>query len=564
MEFPKVSWLKSPATVTGQDPLGTKYPSEDIYSKLLPGLTNVTDRLRYYSFYPWLIRAFEKHQGRLKKSPLYEVVRRADCLFSLIGLHHNHKTGSDNPVHGGLTGSRKLSVVMNDYLQTGEPIVISKYANREDALNRYFQNKFGGLGQYYLGPLKDALILGNNEKGEICYTDQKGKILAEAFDSGVDGEMFFEVLERDKVTAGDLESLGDFCPCRTASNEAEQEVLADFLFNRSETFSDENTANRRQSLVLILDFIEQLEYGGDSPILLNAEGIGSYLECCYAAALPNGSVWEITDQNLLRVQTHWRHYYANELLSFAIQSLFWAGLKKLESVDTYLPDSKAYGKWFANSFAPHLEFNSSESVGQLLSRLTAELPAPENLRDKEHEIQIVRRLFQLTSRGDSAEQTLNSAVNLSVKLLLTVASRSIIDDWSNRFTLKLPAAFQKSYPINIHSFSTLIETIWQTKTIKEWISVLAADWNIEVHLQAALRKLRYETSEKLRLVDTFKILPTERGLEIVEIPAPGFTNPRLKQSLQILADLGALEFGAEGHLRLAAYGERLLEANRNG
>ena len=48
-----VGWVKPATPITGLDHLGSAAPCIAIYSTLLPGITNVTDRARYYSFYPW-------------------------------------------------------------------------------------------------------------------------------------------------------------------------------------------------------------------------------------------------------------------------------------------------------------------------------------------------------------------------------------------------------------------------------------------------------------------------------------------------------------------------------
>lgn len=61
MEYPvETVWLKPPQQIGGLDHLGIQAPCIQIYSQLLPGITNVTDRARYYSFYPWLLSQFEK------------------------------------------------------------------------------------------------------------------------------------------------------------------------------------------------------------------------------------------------------------------------------------------------------------------------------------------------------------------------------------------------------------------------------------------------------------------------------------------------------------------------
>ncbi len=40
--------------IRGLDPLGLQNTSDATFTLLLPGLNNVTGRIRYYSFYCWL------------------------------------------------------------------------------------------------------------------------------------------------------------------------------------------------------------------------------------------------------------------------------------------------------------------------------------------------------------------------------------------------------------------------------------------------------------------------------------------------------------------------------
>jgi hypothetical protein len=54
-----LGWLERPQKKIGLDNLGTQQPCVAIYTWLLPGATNVTDRAASYGFYPWFIRAFE-------------------------------------------------------------------------------------------------------------------------------------------------------------------------------------------------------------------------------------------------------------------------------------------------------------------------------------------------------------------------------------------------------------------------------------------------------------------------------------------------------------------------
>ena len=48
-------WAKSGNFVRGRDPLGVQNSSISVYATLLPGMTNLTLRLRYYGMYLWLL-----------------------------------------------------------------------------------------------------------------------------------------------------------------------------------------------------------------------------------------------------------------------------------------------------------------------------------------------------------------------------------------------------------------------------------------------------------------------------------------------------------------------------
>jgi hypothetical protein len=46
---------------SGLDPLGMQRPIEAIYQSLLPGVSTITLRFRYYSFFPWILKHYEDH-----------------------------------------------------------------------------------------------------------------------------------------------------------------------------------------------------------------------------------------------------------------------------------------------------------------------------------------------------------------------------------------------------------------------------------------------------------------------------------------------------------------------
>ena len=111
----ETAWVKPPPQVGGLDHLAVQAPCINIYGRLLPGITNVTDRARYYSFYPWLIWAFDKRGFTQYNNEFIERFRRADCLLSLIAGRHAVVAGGEYEDHAGaMVGTNTLAAVARE------------------------------------------------------------------------------------------------------------------------------------------------------------------------------------------------------------------------------------------------------------------------------------------------------------------------------------------------------------------------------------------------------------------------------------------------------------------
>ena len=53
-------WAENSGFMTGRDPLGIQNSSISVYGRLLPGMTNLTQRLRYYGINCWLLKEYDK------------------------------------------------------------------------------------------------------------------------------------------------------------------------------------------------------------------------------------------------------------------------------------------------------------------------------------------------------------------------------------------------------------------------------------------------------------------------------------------------------------------------
>jgi hypothetical protein len=78
---------------TGLDPLGMQRPIEVIYQSLLPGISTITLRLRYYSFYPWLLEVYSKSNPSTDMEEFRKFQRKAEALLALICAHGQGEVG---------------------------------------------------------------------------------------------------------------------------------------------------------------------------------------------------------------------------------------------------------------------------------------------------------------------------------------------------------------------------------------------------------------------------------------------------------------------------------------
>src|SRR5262245_2615336 len=186
-------WLERPQKKIGLDNLGTQQPCVAIYTRLLPGVTNVTDRAAYFGFYPWRIRAFEARYANASDATFREKLRLADCLMTLIAERHAITTQEDIGRHSATCPGRQTLGPVAHQLSDGSAAELARYADRSDEnKTRYFKNPLGGLGQYYLGPLRDEYtILRGDPRNGVGYWLETGAPLADAYGEGLEVDLFF-------------------------------------------------------------------------------------------------------------------------------------------------------------------------------------------------------------------------------------------------------------------------------------------------------------------------------------------------------------------------------------
>jgi hypothetical protein len=543
-------WVKPPTAIVGLDHLGTQGPCIAVYAQLLPGITNVTDRARYYSLYPWLVWSFDQRFPTADADTFVEYFRRADCLFTLISERHSRQTDHDSERHGIAMVGRIQLLQALDRLEGGEELQLSVYTDRtEGNTRRYFMNRLGGLGQYYAGTLAQLELMDPSARPWMKFTIEHGQPMAEAVAAAVPGELFWDLVESDRVTLADLDGLSKFCACSISPGTLEHGSLTDIFFDRSEAYGALGE-QRRQSLTLILHLANALHARAEADLTEHV-----FRASTYSGFLPGGVRWEVP-ASLEATRGAWAIYERNDLLSVVMQSVFVAclgslapheasGQRSLRTVETFaatLAASDAAEACYADL--------SVDSFGALCGLLRASGPELTEWEDPRHEVQLAAALQSDATSQPGLDQQLSRSFQ-ALALLSIRTSEAALPYGS----LPIGGDELLDSPINLQSIQTRF-SLWQSMSLKQVAEDLFA-WCMNTHLRVALRKLRQGGQS------TFRFRPTERGLHLVDIPEPAATTPRFRQAVQILRDIGALTRDASElgrRTRPSPLGTSLLEA----
>jgi len=523
----ETAWVKPPPQVGGLDHLAVQAPCINVYGRLLPGITNVTDRARYYSFYPWLIWAFDQRGWTKYDDEFVERFRRADCLFSMISLRHALVSEDHYDDHArAMIGSNTLGPVVRE-LKSSASVAISDYSKRTGAKARYFANKLGGLGQYYLGVLRELAILDGDARSGLKYTHQLGQLIAERLDNGIERRVFMDMVEADVVSTRELDFLKALCPCHLQENRGEADILRDLFFAK-DVFYDSEAMPRRRSLQSIIQLSD----------LLAAEGSkltqDTFRACVYSGALPSGTLWE-APKSLITNRQRWASYARNELLSVAVQGLFFALLDAYEESGLRMHSSAEIVRWFLTqpeTLSTVKELGGNKSYRQLIKDSESWLPAIAHWTASDHEVELTERIVELSS-GLRSSECRQKIMLLGMRALIALGARRKVGH-SGYADLVFEKGYFGYYPINLLSFESHATQTWVTLAGTELLGWILLNWGIEVHLRVALRKLRGQSQS------TFRLRPTDRGFEVVGVPQVTHTSPRFDQAVRILKDIGAL------------------------
>jgi hypothetical protein len=521
-------WLPPPDAIVGLDHLGTQAPCQLIYSQLLPGITNVTDRARYYSLYPWLIRAFDTEFPDADASEFVKLFRHGDFLLTLIAERHARVHSEPDWKHGAaMAGRDQMAQAMSELDEVGA-ITFERFTTMEPVDTRYFKSRLGGLSQYYVGTLAELGLLDTTTTQWVKYTHEFGAPLAAAVEQAVPAKRFWSVVAAGVATAKDLDALHSFCPCGLAEGSEEHSALMNIFFAESDPYAKPGK-QRRASLGMWLHLAHALSE--DEQNLFNMR---SFRGAIYAGTLPANVPWDLPG-DLAATRALWRTYEANDLLSVAFQGVFASALEQLSVRQSAglapFPTVEALADDFSQGpiTTALIEAFGPEGFGATIESLKQSAPQVGDWRNPLHEHELCIRLLSLWRTHVSEAERFRIAFH-------TIALLIARDDHNRSAYAGLAVSTEdlRNYPINLNTLRERA-TQWSTMSLRAVIRDVVL-WCLTTHLSVAIRKLR-QTGRS-----TFRFRPGELGLEITDkTPIPTRTIPRFNQATQILVDLRTLQ-----------------------
>jgi hypothetical protein len=378
--------------IRGLDPLGLQNTSDSTFSMLLPGLNNVTGRVRYYSFYCWLLDVYSKQNGNTDPEEQKRFIRRAEYIIALASNYFNSEASS---IPGSLYASRQIELkdeVVHD-LQEGT------YRSNGSTEGTYWKYPFGAFGQYYLGSLRDIGLLSNRENQVNVYvrtssqdeTFVSGEILASAFDKNLEAsakELFLNSINSGQISEAQLKILlPDFNLTEIPIGSEEQELLIKLFLQQDFPlrFEEKPAIYRKTTIRWLLEFAR-----------LNTETLTdrNFVYHCYNRKGLDGIK---QDETLMG----WYYYQFNEFWHYSNTAILNGTLGYLESTSgpSYIPLKElitTITEEVCHVFLEQQLINSHESaVNYLLERIVLSEEVMKNAIDESENILKIANGFLL-------------------------------------------------------------------------------------------------------------------------------------------------------------------------
>ncbi|MFD2427616.1 hypothetical protein ACFSUK_04295 [Sphingobium scionense] len=227
----------------GLDPLGMQNSGVLLYQSLLPGISNVTLRMRYYGFYCWLSETYARSAASSDFEAWRNWIRRAEALYALVSARAGE---------GGVGGVEWA----NRRLAAAEPVIdFAAAASTDPSQERYLRQSLGVFGGAYYTQMAEMGLFTENRHGIQVVTRDLGRRAADLFAQAVGTDctkLLARKIAEARISIHELERLEPIVPSHISPDSDECRFYETLLFAR-EASPAQSAKSRAATLGLILE-----------------------------------------------------------------------------------------------------------------------------------------------------------------------------------------------------------------------------------------------------------------------------------------------------------------------
>ena len=479
--------------IKGEDHLGIRSVGISIADRLQSGITSITPRARYWSFFAWVLYDFIENirvEKTMKNFKLF--LRKQEWFFILANIAEAERCGYRTHE---LIGSTKGLEVWNS---SNDPV--------EPKLD-YVKNALGGYGTYRnVMKVAGLTAIGNENEGVYIdrLTQPLGKKLAQAFEANIRHTAYYQTyrLLDEPVPRDVIHQYGQAASLDLLKNDqSDEHVLLEDIFIPKEPKTDRQK-NRKGSMLYYMAIINQSK---DQKLTFHAMQSKMFDDYYHKEI-------HIPEQ-LNDVATGWEIYQARQLFTFSLDTIW--------------------------SFLLQRMSKKIMTMEELISSTLQELELKEY--DLTQNLQALHRIVPLS------QETRNEAINHMSTAEYHVVYHVwqpllVMLDMYHRTNMREDFVNFHQDLLDLGGSEAISLTTWiafvdasQQKTVREVIAYLLRYYILEQHQHVALNKVLTTHNE------TYHFIENDGFLYFIKDDKPVFNTFRVNQGLSILQDLGFLE-----------------------
>jgi len=477
--------------ISGEDHLGIKYVSVSISDRLQSGITTITPRARYWSFFTWVLHDFIQQNKGLQNKDLSinafrEYLKRQEWYFILANIAEGEVKGAMPSGLMGVTKGRKLWDSNDNSIQC-------QYD--------YLANSFGGYSIYgNVIKILGLIRTGDIEKGiEIDRITPTGLRLAKAFKDEISGTEYYNKWRySDKPVPKEvLLEYGNKASLSNLNPDSKDLPILKEIFLQDDA-KEENHLLRTLSLKY---YIEIIKTRG----LVNNRKI--WRKIMYDQLSPRGEASVLINRELRNVAIGWEIFHGRQIFTFSLETI-WSYMLEVLARHSY--SEKDLVDKLLNDLGINL-------LDRKIQSIITELPL--DIGSREDFVVKMRK-----QGGTSIEYILNPLL-----VMLDVYYRFLDRDDFTELHDEL-MNYGENDNISLKKWARDVER-FASGSVKEFLEYIIRYYVIKQHQKVALNKVLTTKNE------TYHFSENNGLLFHIKSDTPSFSALRIEQGVSILKDL---------------------------